>query len=149
METEIYTDSKKDIIAQEKIKELEELIDLSEKVSDKVSYLTKRRNFTFLLIVSSAILAVSTFILFFIYINEQIMMKREPLFMLFGTIISIFSLILAYGVIERRKINHEIENEKKILDRLFEMISNLKESTDIGIISRVIYEMRLSRIQFS
>lgn len=149
MEAEIYSDYKKDINSQEKIKELDELIDLSEKVSDKVSNLTKRRNFAFLSIISSGVILISIFISFFIYVNRFTMIKSDEFYLLASASMSILGLILSYSIIERRKVNNEIENEIEILDKLYEMITNLKETTDLGIVSKAIYEMRLSRIQFS
>lgn len=150
METEIYSDYKKDTNSQEKIRELDELIELSEKVSDKINLLTKRRNFTFLfLIFSSGFIGIVTFISCLYYLNRFININLEALFALSCAIFTILTFITMYGLKERRKIDYEIENEKIILNRLFEMIANLKETTDLGIVSKAIYEMRLSRIQFS
>jgi hypothetical protein len=150
METEIYSDYKKDTFNQEKIKELDELIELSEKISDKINALTKRRNLMFLLSVLYCIL-IYTFLVY-LYINfndEQYKTFLENGFMISALTISILGLGLSYLINERIKANREIENEKIILDRLFEMITNLKETTDLGTVSKAIYEMRLSRIQFS
>ena len=148
METEIYSDFKKDINSQEKIKEFDELIELSEKVSDKISTLTKKRNLIFLLILFDSII-ISFCVYLFINFSEHSKALLENGFMISATTISILGLTLSYLVIERRKVNSEIQNENIILDKLFKMISNLKESTDLGNVSRAIYEMRLSRIQFS
>jgi len=130
------------------IVELEDLIDLAEKVSNNIDALVKRRNRIKLFMILPP---VSFFLLI-----AMISTVRDSLSVLsMGTAITVLCILLCYTYIlwkEHISIDDKIKRESSILRKLLNMIHPFQESLPkmgVSIMRKSIIEMKLSRIKFS
>ena len=132
-----------------KIAELEDLVNLAEKVSNNIDDLAKNRSS----ILFTLILSVFAFTALLILSYNIKQDENLSLILKVGTLLS--ALFLGFSLYNFRNysyINNKIKRESKILRKLLNMIYPFQESfskDDIGIMRKAIFDMKLSRIKFS
>jgi hypothetical protein len=138
------------------INELNGLIDLADKSSEKFSYLRiKKSKVSFsirwvLIFLAIAILGFAYFSLFIYNIKSSYQVLIYA-----GAIIIVVASInyLLFKFKEKKEISYEIESETKILKELLQMIYGIKEiafnKAELSSVEKAIINMKLNRIQFS
>lgn len=128
---------------QEQIKELDELIELAESISSEMSVvITKSNRIT----VYALLILIFCPILYGYYFTDFTFCGVNSLIV---TVIIILVALLAVNL-QWRRVKVVTNRDGVVLDRLYNMISNHKQSiqSQLGLISNAIYEMKLSRIRF-
>lgn len=142
-----------------KVQELEDLIELAEKTSERIKVLEAKRIRFFIYFYMLYFFAISFCIIFTTRIIINVDYSKYLTYNIYNSIylilisVVIFVLIV-FTIFQSRiyfKIRRDIILEKIILAKLFELISYHKESVqkDLGVVAKIIYEMRLSRIEFA
>jgi len=137
------------------IAELEDLIDLAEKVSNNIDVLVKRRN-NILWILKGSLATLVGLVIFYVSYLDEGSLLNENLFSILkiGIILSIISSVFSFYNYKKKypNINQKIKRESLILRRLLDMIHPFQESLsnlNVGIMRKAIIDMKLSRIKFS
>ena len=139
--------------SQKEYSELIELIDLSEKVSDKVATYKQKIRRT---CISLFLIIVSSIMLFCLYIPLTEYgawgYHYRDFISLIVIIASMFLILFLISLLMRiQKIGKELKSESNILHNLLVLTDSVKQSISFNLsnVEKAIIDMRLSRIKFS
>ena len=127
-----------------------ELLDLAEKVSEKVRFL-KRRITNSIIIIAFQILFYVAIVAIYIYYLNFFVLNSGTQDLISAALILMFLLASFLNILLfKRQLEHrrELKSERRILIQLLEIIHEYKQQMKASIVEKSIVEMRLSRIEF-
>ena len=124
------------------IENLSELISLSEKVSDNISYMKRKQSY---IVINFFILLIIVYIFGYIFSNISIVLN-----ILFC--VTVFTLIFIKSN-EFSQSQKKIKSERTCLSTLLSMVHDYKtliyQSNEISTIKKTIFDLKLARISYS
>ena len=133
---------------RQKVRELEDLIDLAVNVSSKIDQLSRQVSNNAIGIFLTLVLVMAAL---YVALLTDVFYEENKLYFAVGVVLiivfSILNFMRSYFIIE--KTYTQMNNERKILDNLLDLIHPFKETMmdELSIVKKATLEMKLNRIK--